>query len=299
MKNGVFTNLIAQLEKLNKHNRQGSYKTRKRYYEAMKRFSRFLAETYQLQKLSNIAPKHLHSYIEYMQTSGHSPSTIKTDLCAIRFFHDQIPKPRYTLPDNSAFQLERRSYGKEDRTWSHQEFISMLRCSAVLGRDDYTTALCLGYYAGMRVEECFTIDTAMAEKALRDHEITFHGKGGRWRTVPINSDIAGQLRIMLSQARRGSKLLSPDNLSVEDAIRRFQNFIIKNRDASQDPERVTSLTAHGLRHTYARNQYLGFRQQGISHELACKKVSLLLGHDRLDVTRIYLASIAKDGERNV
>jgi site-specific recombinase XerD len=58
------------------------------------------------------------------------------------------------------------------------------------GREDYVTALTLAYYAGMRIEECFTIDTSMAEKALRESKITFHGKNGRWRTVPIDENIA-------------------------------------------------------------------------------------------------------------
>jgi len=149
MTQGILTMLIAQLDKLKRHNRQGSYKTRERYYEAMKRFCRFLADRYQLQKISNIAPKHLHTYIEYLQDTDHAPSTIKTDLCAIRFFHDQMPNPRYKLPDNSMFHLEHRSYGKVDRTWTHQEFTAMLQRAA--GHDDYKTALTLAHYAGMRV----------------------------------------------------------------------------------------------------------------------------------------------------
>ena len=40
---GIYRALIAQLDKLARHNRQESYKTRQRYYEAMQRFCRFLA----------------------------------------------------------------------------------------------------------------------------------------------------------------------------------------------------------------------------------------------------------------
>ena len=43
---GVYRALIAQLDKLHRHNRQGSFRTRERYYKAMKRFCRFLAERY-------------------------------------------------------------------------------------------------------------------------------------------------------------------------------------------------------------------------------------------------------------
>ena len=60
---GIYRALIAQLDKLARHNRQESYKTRQRYYEAMQRFCRFLAEEYRLQKLTNISGKHLGDYV--------------------------------------------------------------------------------------------------------------------------------------------------------------------------------------------------------------------------------------------
>ena len=41
----VYRSLIAQFDKLARHNRQGSYRTKERYYEACKRFCKFLAET--------------------------------------------------------------------------------------------------------------------------------------------------------------------------------------------------------------------------------------------------------------
>lgn len=65
------------------------------------------------------------------------------------------------------------------------------------------------------------------------------------------------------------------------------------------PERGVRLTAHGLRHSYARNAYLDLVESGDSHDEACRQISLWLGHERKDVTRIYLASVLKDGERHV
>ena len=91
MKNqNLYFTLEAQLNKLARHNRQGSYRTKERYYMAMKRFCHFLADNYHLQKLSNISGKHLVAYVLWMQEKGLSASTIKTDLAAIRFFHDKI-----------------------------------------------------------------------------------------------------------------------------------------------------------------------------------------------------------------
>ena len=67
---GIYRALIAQLDKLARHNRQESYKTRQRYYEAMQRFCRYLAEEYRLQKLANISGKHLVAYVRHLQENG-------------------------------------------------------------------------------------------------------------------------------------------------------------------------------------------------------------------------------------
>ena len=64
---GIYQTLIAQLDKTARHNRQGSFRTKERYYEAMQRFCKFLSEEYRLQKLANINGKHLTAYVLYMQ----------------------------------------------------------------------------------------------------------------------------------------------------------------------------------------------------------------------------------------
>ena len=46
-------------------------------------------------------------------------------------------------------------------------------------RWDYILALYLGRFAGLRIHECFRIDTATAEQALRENAITIKGKGGK------------------------------------------------------------------------------------------------------------------------
>ena len=59
---GIYNALVSQLDKLARHNRQGSFRTKERYYEAVKRFCAYLADEYRLQKLENISGKHLTRY---------------------------------------------------------------------------------------------------------------------------------------------------------------------------------------------------------------------------------------------
>lgn len=295
---GIFLALVSQLDKLARHNRQGSFRTKDRYYQAMKRFCAYLADEYHLQKLTNISGKHLTSYVLWMQENGKSASTIKTDLSAIRFFHDKMSDPKYRLPDNDelAVELERRYFGGTDRTWSITEFNHMLGRAWSADRWDYVLALYLARYAGLRIHECFRIDTAIAEQALRENAIIVKGKGGKIRTVPINEQIAIAMKKQLERTKRGHKLLVPDDMHTDRAINQLQFFIMTHRDAIRDVDSDRPMTFHGLRHTYAAEKYMQLIHNGTSALDAHFEVSRLLGHERADVTNIYLASVRKEAK---
>ena len=293
---GIYLSLVSQLDKLARHNRQGSFRTKERYYLATKRFCLFLAEAYHLQKLSNISGKHLVHYVRYMQEKGYSASTVKTDLAGIRFFHDKISSPKYKLPTNAQLgtELERRRFGDTDRTWSDNEFRRMLEKAMFCCRDDFVLALCLGRYAGLRIHECFRIDTAMARQAVREGSITVKGKGGKVRTVPLNQTTLGALEMVLDRTKPGHKLLVEDDIPTDRAINLLEQFIIKYRPEVQDPGSKRPMTFHGLRHTFAVEKYREFLSRGMCELDAHFAVSRLLGHERADVTNVYLASLQKE-----
>ena len=243
---GLYLTLVGQLDKLSRHNRQGSFRTKERYYEAVKRFCAYLADEFHLQKLENISGKHLTSYVLWMQESGKSASTIKTDLAAIRFFHDKMSRPKYQLPNNEqlAVELKRRCFGGVDRTWSLAEFNRMLGKALAEDRYDFILAFYLGRYAGLRIHECFRIDTATAEQAIRENTITIKGKGGKIHMVPINKQIAIAMRKQLDRTQRGHKLLVPDGMPTDRAISLLQLFIMKHQDEVRDTDSDRPLTFH-------------------------------------------------------
>ena len=165
-----------------------------------------------------------------MQESGKSASTIKTDLAAIRFFHDKMSRPRYQLPPMTSCRgagaalLWRRGPHLE-----YGEFNKMLGRALAADRYDYILALYLARYAGLRIHECFRIEhPATAEQALRENAVTVKGKGGKVRTVPINEQIALALRKQLDRTQRGHKLLVPDGVPTDQAIAALQFFIMRH-----------------------------------------------------------------------
>ena len=295
---GIYRNLLIQLDKVVKHTRQGSYKTRERYHSAWKRFCAFLADNYRLEKIANVAPKHIVAYTKYMQEKGLSASTIKTDLTAIRFYHDQMAYTKHTLPDNNKLNLKKRKFGGVDRTWSHCEFNKMIALCWQTGNENYACIAVLGYYTALRIEECFKLDTAQAEKAIKTGILTVKGKGGLVRDVPVQETIIIELKKMLAITPQGHKLFVAPNDKTHLAIKRLQNFINYHRNKFADVGHGVPLTFHGLRHTAAANWYKSLKDKGFSDYAARKQVAAWLGHGRDDVTRIYLAGI-KDGDDDV
>ena len=292
MTNGIYTNLCFQLEKLRRHNRQGARQTRRRYEEAMRRFLRFLAEVYHLQKMANISEKHLLAYVGDMQKRDLSAAFIKTELSGIRFWHDKISNPRYTLPDNSQLNLECRSTGKINHAWSGEEFRKFIDTCSEHGRRDYIAAAVLARFCGLRIHECFRLDRADAERAIKTRTLMVKGKNGLIREVPINQNVETELRKMLEVTKRGCKLFV-DDTQTHLAINQFQKFIIEHRNKFQSVARECPLHFHGLRYAFAQEIYLSLAESGWSETEAKRKLSRSLGHRRLDVVDIYLAGLNK------
>lgn len=192
------------------------------------------------------------------------------------------------MPTNDELDLKSCTFGGVDRTWTNREYNLMLACAMECEHKDYTAILALAHYAGLRLEECFRIDTNDVKNALNTGRLFVKGKGGLTRYVPINESIRISLTDILKETPIEQKLfVNPDD-KTHLAMKRLQCFIAYHRKEFTD----NRITFHGLRHTFAHKQYEKFKSLGFSDFIARKKVSELLGHHRDDVTRIYLS----DGE---
>ena len=69
---------------------------------------------------------------------------------------------------------------------------------------------------------------------------------------------------------------------------------MKHRGEVRDVDSDRPMPFHGLRHTYAAEKYQELVGSGKSPLDAHFEVSRLLGHERPDVTNIYLASVRKE-----
>lgn len=292
----IYENLKMQLDSLHRHARQGSYNTRTRYYYAMLVFIKFVAVVFRLERLVNLSSKHICAYIEWRQSCEIAPATIKSELCAIRYYHDQMSSVRHPIPSNDALSvnLERRRFGETDRTWSEAEYEAFCTIARDEGKENFADLFVLAHDMGLRIHEAFRIDTASARDALRNGKLSVKGKGGKLREVPTTAACDNIFRCKLEEVAPGGKLFVAADQKSHQAILALQTYIIRNRDQVRSPSNPVALTYHGLRHTYAATTYARLKAQGRSDFEAHIAVSRLLGHERADVTDIYLVA-NKDG----
>ncbi|MDE6454859.1 MAG: hypothetical protein K2L38_02860 [Dysosmobacter sp.] len=180
-------------------------------------------------------------------------------------------------------------------TWSEEEFEWMLTYALTAGREDYITILYLVRYAGLNLDECFSIDMETAAKAVQEKVLTVRNGTAQERKVALNPVLLQRIRWRLCQTQDSLFVLRSQTL--KEARNSFQSFFEYYSKLARRVTSPHSLTFDGLRHTYATEKYQGLITAGKTPYEARKAVSRLLGHGRDDVTKIYLASL-RGGEEN-
>lgn len=296
---GAYQNLMLQLGKAAKHSKGISITSQRQYYNHMDQFCRFLADQFNLKKLANIKDKHVVAYIVERQSEGKSAAAIKQDLAAIRYFHDQQPETRNHLSDNKQlaerfpeFILQKRTFGGIDRRPTEFEYQGLVNMAMASKRPETAHIIELARLQGGRIHEIVRLDRSDAEKALKEDFLPFKGKGGLVRKVPLRESAREILKEAMSGIGRGEKLFVGSVEKAHTVIQRVQDFIRAHREKVYDPFNTRppgiQVTIHSMRHAYAKEHYEEFIRKGFSEMDARYETSLLIGHSRDDITRIYL-----------
>ena len=298
--------LLQQLNDLYKRTNEKSYKTRATYKNHMAPFLRFYWREFHGQKISNIEGKHLRAYVASMQEQGLSPSTIKSRLSGIRFFHSKSGGKK-RLPDNASLGLEKRKVGTVDRAWTMNEVKTGMDVAKNMDRTDVYHAIFIGYAFGLRIEEICRVRVEDVEKALKYDGLTIKGKGGQVRTYSVQFEIQKKTLQYFYNYARQNKLLPRDYIisnnekgGVEKQINSLENWLYANRDKFETKNRKDevidgkkprseNITWHGLRYARAQLQYAKFEAEGRKDPK--QMTSETLGHHRSDITNVYLAEL--------
>lgn len=156
----------------------------------------------------------------------------------------------------------------------------------------------LPYYAGLRIGEVVGLDVDDIAISARKGQMRVLGKGrdeGKVRSVPIHAELRPQLQAWLTERRHwpGAEatpalLLNARGGRISD---RYAREVIEGigRLADLDAERSDPFGPHVLRHT--------FGTQLVRAGVDLVIVAELMGHARLDATRIYTLPTKADRER--
>lgn len=239
-------------------------------------------------------------WVQQMIDSGRSAWTIAAAISAIRKLEVGIDRRwgrQVTLivPD-SLVQRPRRRLAERIRKGAYP--LADLQLLRAFIADEYRPVLDACLALGLRRHEVIAVracdvDLAATAYQVKEKDATWsshpippgyqgvvrvrRGKGGRSREVPVPVEFRRQLEALL-QSTPGE-----DRLWPVQAIA-FGEEILSACQRAQIPSRGV----HGLRHSWALEQYSHLRRLGYSDPEARQIVSWWLGHNRLAVTLSYI-----------
>ena len=280
------------------------------------------AAGYKIEKIQNLRPKHLDAVFAAWERKEHSHSTIQTELSVLRYLAEVINRP--DLKQHIDEYAERKikehrkalaHYGKprEKRAWSIQDERVATALLRIIEKDSLVALqLTLQHAFGLRVRESFRLRPAESYHAGSRLELTRGTKGGRPRTVPVETE---EQRKLLEHALEVAELIGGSMMPREYSETSWRHhYYCVLRDCGFTRQDL-GITSHGLRHDYAQRMYKkvsgmeapvnsGTRytdgETGQADLVARLEVAEALGHGRYDITRHYLDQIIElDTPRHV
>lgn len=282
--------LTYELKQLCRRNKDGGTMTQAQRMGSLATIARQLKQAgFRNMRALSLKGKHVDTLLERWQGESLSAGTIKNRMSHLRWWAEKVGKAGVIPADNARLGIGQR------------QFVSNASKAADLGdglervTDPYVRmSLRLQQAFGLRREEAIKFQPTYADRG--DH-IALKGswtKGGRERTVPITT---AEQRSVLAEAHAlaGSGSLIPSHLTY-----------IRQRHVYDGQCKAAGLSnMHGLRHRYAQERYevltswkaaaaggpsvkqMTPHQRAVDVE-ARQQVSRELGHERIQITSVYL-----------
>jgi integrase len=283
--------LTMDLQRMCRHNRDGSYGTQKNRQRGLAAMASDLRRLgYKLPEARSLKTRHVSALVEHWFGNDLDDATIRNRLTWLRWWAQRIDKPNIVERDNAAYGLAPRPDDPVNRAQRldpmkfHRITCPYIRASLLLQ---------VGF--GLRREEAIKFTPSYAIKPDRIVLKSSWTKGGRPRTVPITLEYQ---RWVLSEVRRlvpGDGSLIPSASNYAEQLKRYEYQTLE----------AGLRNTHGFRHAYAQRRYLvltgwpcplagGKRRHQMTAEERAKdqgarmQVSGELGHGRLAITDTYL-----------
>lgn len=282
--------LTYTLRQLCLRNRDGSHATQADRQRSLSLAARQLREAgFRQMRATSLKGKHVETLLQRWQAEGLSAGTLKNRMAHLRWWAEKVGKAGILPADNTKLGIPDRHYvTNESKARELGDGLNRITDPHVC------MSLRLQAAFGLRREESIKFQPRHADRG--DH-IAIKGswaKGGRDRTVPITTP---EQRTVLDEAHRlaGLGSLIPANKTY-----------IQQRHVYDGQCKTAGLSnIHGLRHRYAQMRYEALTgwfapaageplvralndAQRTQDTAARQIISRELGHERLQVTAIYL-----------
>lgn len=314
----------------------GKDKKINQYIQGVKSLVTYLANETKITKLKNYKNNEIMNHEKSLIDNNYSVSTIKPYQSGIQMFHAGFlasggtkNKIQDAATIHSRCELAKRQNGTLDRAWTNREYEEFLKKAKEDGRNDVYYGLKMGDEFGIRIQTIGRLTLKQINKALKDGYLRVKEKGGKWRNIPIENDNMRQTLLDLQLIAKTEGLKVGDHIfrdsnffsenkktqgdnSHDKTVKAIQNYIGNNRDDIQDSDRKniseyasskakrivekTELSFHGLRYRYAQRQMDKFLKLGYTYGQALGATAHLMGHERGQISRIYLCQKNANGE---
>jgi len=266
-----------------------SFKTNERYKEAMREFNNYMSEYYTKVDYKKISNKHLKGFIKHLKSNASSPEHAKTLLSAVKKFNTLNGGTYELNSSNKSLGVEdRRTIKRDDKdkpaVASPDEIKQFSQLATDMNKSHHERAIQLQSQLGLRVHEVMTLTDKQVKEALNTNVIQIQGKGGQIRHLELNNQIRGVLSDSVENKLSGRFLHVSEHSTVDKAINQYTDYIRNHRTKITEQK----ITTHSFRRYFANEQYKQALEQGMTKEQAEITVSKKLGHNRAEVTRIYL-----------
>lgn len=271
-------------------NRDGSHATQADRMRALTLFARQLRDAgFRQMRASSLKGKQVEVLLARWRAEGLSAGTLKNRVAHLRWWAEKVGKAGMIPADNASLAIPDRHFVTNENK-ARQLGHGLERVSDPHVR----TSLALQQAFGLRREESIKFQPSYADRG--DHVVLKGSwtKGGRPRTVPITTP---EQRAVLDQAHR---------LAGAGSLIPAQKTYIQQRHVYDGQCKAAGLShMHGLRHHYAQARYealTGWKApaangpvartlsaaQRLQDALARQTISRELGHERTQITAVYL-----------
>ena len=259
----------------------------------MKGFCQYVKNEFNITELEQIRSPYIKKYINYLDKQGRSDKYMNQIIKVLRaFFKYCIQEEYISKIDNPILKVQ---WVKEEKrlieTFTDNEAKKMLKQwnykTFYNARNKAMVAVL--FETGIRVLELCLLDLT----DIRDEIILVHGKGNKERYVPISPALK-KILIKYHRIRTGyikNKILTTSAYFISNRGHRLTieavERVVRKTGEMAKVRNTIRCSPHTIRHYYA--QFM------LRHDNDLYTVSRLLGHENVNITKIYLQSL-KDKE---